>query len=78
MDTKEWRLNDGAWMALDFVERYRGRELEALKHSRAGRWFFDHDRVGTFEFVGEVRASDLVPEIVGGRLYRASLKAARR
>jgi 2-phosphosulfolactate phosphatase len=71
MDAREWRLNDGAWMALDFMERYRGRELEALKQSRAGRWFFEHDRVETFEFIGEVGASDLVPEVVGGRLRRA-------
>jgi 2-phosphosulfolactate phosphatase len=72
MDTKEWRLNDGAWMALDFMDRYRGRELEALKESRAGRWFFEHDRVDAFEFVGEVGASDLVPEVVGGRLGPAT------
>jgi 2-phosphosulfolactate phosphatase len=68
MDTKGWRLNDGAWMALDFMERYRGRELEALKQSQAGRWFFEHDRVDAFEFVGEVGASDLVPEVVGGQI----------
>jgi 2-phosphosulfolactate phosphatase len=73
MDTREWRLNDGAWMALDFMERYRGRELEALRQSRAGRWFFEHDRVDAFEFVGEVGASDLVPEVVGaGRLVSRS------
>jgi 2-phosphosulfolactate phosphatase len=72
MDTKEWRLNDGAWMALDFMDRYRGRELEALRESRAGRWFFEHDRVGAFEFVGEVGASDLVPEVAGGRLGPAT------
>jgi 2-phosphosulfolactate phosphatase len=71
MDTREWRLNDGAWLAMDFMERYRGREQVALEHSRAGRWFFEHDRVGSFEFVGEVGASDLVPEVVGGRLRRA-------
>ena len=68
MDTREWRLNDGAWMALDFVDRYRGRELEALRESRAGRWFFEHDRVDTFRFVGEVGASDLVPEVKDGQL----------
>ena len=71
MDTKDWQLNDGAWMALDLMDRYRGRELEALRQSRAGRWFFEHDRVGTFQFVGEVGASDLIPEVVGGRLRRA-------
>ena len=68
MDTKEWRLNDGAWMALDFVDRYRGRELEVLRESRAGRWYFEHDRVDTFRFVGEVGASDLVPEVKDGQL----------
>jgi len=71
MDPKGWRLNDGAWMALDFMERYRGREIEALKQGRAGRWFFEHDRVDAFEFIGDIGASDLVPEVVGGRLRRA-------
>lgn len=71
MDTTGCRLNDGAWMALDFMQRYRGRELEALRQSRAGRWFFEHDRVETFEFVGEVGASELVPEVAGGELRRA-------
>ena len=71
MDTKGWRLNDGAWMALDFMERYRGKEIEALRQGRAGRWFFEHDRVDAFEFVGDIGASDLVPEVVGGKLRRA-------
>jgi 2-phosphosulfolactate phosphatase len=71
MNTEGWHLNDGAWMALDFMRRYGGRELEALRQSRAGRWFFDHDRVDAFEFVGDVGASELVPEVVGGRLRRA-------
>jgi 2-phosphosulfolactate phosphatase len=72
MNTEGWRLNDGAWMALDFMERYRGRELEALKQSRAGRWFFEHDRVDAFEFVGEIGASELVPEVKAGKLGPAS------
>jgi 2-phosphosulfolactate phosphatase len=72
MDTAGWRLNDGAWMALDFMQRYRGKELEALKQSRAGRWFFEHDRVDDFEFVGDIGASDLVPEVREGRLEEAS------
>jgi 2-phosphosulfolactate phosphatase len=71
MNTDDWRLNDGAWMALDFMQRYRGRELEALRQSRAGRWFFEHNRRDSFEFVGDVGASELVPEVVGGRLRRA-------
>jgi 2-phosphosulfolactate phosphatase len=70
MDTKGRRLNDGAWMAQDFMARYRGRELEALKQSHAGRWFFENDRMDAFEFIGEVGASDLVPEVVDGRLLR--------
>ena len=64
----DWRLNDAAWLALDFAERYEGKELEALKESRAGRWFFENDMVEAFEFVGDVGASDFVPEVVGGRL----------
>jgi len=67
----DWRLNDAAWMALDFAELYEGRESEALKKSRAGRWFFENDMVEEFEFVGDVGASDLVPEVVEGRLFEA-------
>src|SRR5215210_632301 len=63
-----WRLNDAAWMALDFAERYEGRETEALKRARAGRWFLENDRAEEFEFVGDVGASDLVPEVVEGEL----------
>ena len=77
MDTRGWRLNDGAWMALDFMERYRGREREALREGRAGRWFFEHDRVDAFDFVGEVGASDLVPEVVGGQLFRTAQPISR-
>jgi len=71
MDARGWRLNDGAWMALDFMQRYRGRELEVLQQSRAGRWFLEHDRMDALEFVGEVGASELVPE-VSGRSLKAS------
>jgi 2-phosphosulfolactate phosphatase len=65
---EDWHLNDAAWMALDFAERYEGRQSEALKKSRAGRWFFENDMVEEFEFVGNVGVSDLVPEVVEGRL----------
>jgi 2-phosphosulfolactate phosphatase len=75
MNTGGWRLNDGAWMALDFMNRYRNRELEVLKQSRAGRWFFEHDRVDAFEFVGEVGPSELVPEVKDGQLLSAKGKA---
>lgn len=69
MNVDGWHLNDGAWMALDFMERYRGREREALQAGRAGHWFFENGRADAFEFVGEVGASGLVPEVVDGRLH---------
>ena len=68
----DWRLNDGAWMALDFMRRYGGKEREALEQSRAGRWFFEHDRLDAFEFVGEIGASALIPEVREGKLEEAS------
>jgi 2-phosphosulfolactate phosphatase len=71
MDASGWRLNDGAWMALDFMQRYREKELEALQQSRAGRWFFEHDRVDAFEFVAAIGASELVPEVKAGQLVSA-------
>jgi 2-phosphosulfolactate phosphatase len=76
MNPGGWRLNDGAWMALDFMKRYRNRELEALKQSRAGRWFFEHDRVDAFEFVGETGSSELVPEVKDGQLVSTQHSAA--
>src|SRR5215207_6157571 len=78
LNTEGWRLNDGAWMALDFMERYRNRELEVLKQSRAGRWFFEHDRVDAFEFVGETGSSELVPEVRDGQLVSTPPTEGRR
>ena len=78
MNPGGWRLNDGAWMALDFMKRYRNRELEALKQSRAGRWFFEHDRVDAFEFVGETGSSELVPEVRDGQLVSTLPTEGRR
>jgi 2-phosphosulfolactate phosphatase len=68
MNPKGWRLNDGAWMALDFMQRHKGREFEALKQGRAGRAFFEHDLIDAFEFAGEIGASELVPEVRAGQL----------
>ena len=65
---EDWRLNDAAWAALDFAERWDGREPEALKQSRAGRWLLENHLPETFEFAGDVGASELVPEVVDGRL----------
>jgi 2-phosphosulfolactate phosphatase len=72
MDVGGWRLNDGAWMALDFAERHRGEVPDVLKQSRAGRWFVETGRMDAFDFVADVGASDLVPEVVEGRLRRAT------
>jgi len=68
MDLEGWRLNDGAWLALDFANRH-ARDIPAtLKRSRSGRWFVENDRMDAFNFVADVGASDLVPEVVDGRL----------
>jgi 2-phosphosulfolactate phosphatase len=64
----DWRLNDAAWMALDFAERWDGKESEALKQARAGRWLLENDLPETFEFAGDVGASEVVPGVVQGRL----------
>lgn len=68
---EDWRLNDAAWMALDFAERYGGRERETLKEGRAGRWFLENDEVEEFEFVGDVGASKTVARVLDGKLLRA-------
>ena len=67
MNAPGWRLNDAAWLAADFMQRHDGNVREALKASRAGRWFTENDRMDAFAFVAEVGASDLVPEVVDGR-----------
>jgi 2-phosphosulfolactate phosphatase len=67
MNASEWRLNDAAWLATDFMHRHGANVHEALKESRAGRWFVENDRMDAFAFVADVGASDLVPEVVGGR-----------
>ena len=65
----EWRLNDAAWMALDFAKRYKGREQEALKEGRAGRWFVENGRAEVLEFAGDLGASEVVPRVIDGRLH---------
>jgi 2-phosphosulfolactate phosphatase len=65
---EDWRLNDAAWVALDFGEHHRGKEWEVLKKSRAGRWFVENDMDEELGFVGDVGASEFVPEVVDGRL----------
>ena len=72
MDVEDWHLNDGAWLALDFAGRHSDNVPGALKRSRAGRWFLENDRMEAIDFVADVGASDLVPEVVAGRLRPAS------
>jgi 2-phosphosulfolactate phosphatase len=71
MDVDGYRLNDGALLALDFAERHEESVYETLKRSRAGRWFVENDRMDAFDFVADIDASDLIPEVVGGKLRRA-------
>jgi 2-phosphosulfolactate phosphatase len=71
MNVDGFELNDGARLALDFAERHGDNVYETLKRSRAGRWFVDNDRMDAFDFVADVGASGLVPEVVGGKLRRA-------
>ncbi len=71
MDVSGWRLNDGAWMALDFAERHREDVPGVLEQSRAGRWFVENDRMDAFDFVADVGASEVVPKVVEGTLRRA-------
>src|SRR5215210_6724804 len=71
MDLDGFELNDGARLALDFAERCGENLYEPLSQSRAGRWFVDNDRMEAFDFVADVGASGLVPEVAGGKLRRA-------
>jgi 2-phosphosulfolactate phosphatase len=71
MDADVWRLNDGAWLALDFAGRH-GDVSGVLEQSRAGRWFVENDRMETFDFVAAVGASGLIPEVVAGKLRPVS------
>jgi 2-phosphosulfolactate phosphatase len=71
MDVEGYRLNDGALLALDFAERHEENVYETLKRSRAGRWFVENDRMDAFDFVADIGASELVPEVAGGKLRRA-------
>lgn len=63
-----WKLNDAAWMALEFAKGRGAAPEEVLRESRAGRWFQENDRLDTLGFVGDVGASALVAEVRDGRL----------
>jgi 2-phosphosulfolactate phosphatase len=72
MDVEGWRLNDGAWLALDFAARHAENLSGVLKQTRAGRWFVENDRMEILDFVGDLGASGLVPEVVEGKLRPAN------
>jgi 2-phosphosulfolactate phosphatase len=72
LDLSPWTLNDGAWLAHQLGENYRGRIPELVRVGRAGRWFVRNDRMDAFEFVTAVGASDLIGEVRGGRLVRVA------
>src|ERR671916_1121285 len=72
MDVDGYRLNDGALLALDFAERHEENVYETLKRGRAGRWFVENDRMDAFDFVADMGASGLVPEVAGGKLRRTN------
>ena len=74
MNTEGWHLNDAAWTALDFME-HRRNVAETLQRGRMGRWFAEH-RMETFEFVADVGASDLIPEVRAGQLVSILAKAS--
>ena len=67
MNAPEWRHNDAAWLAADFMRRHKDDIHGALEKSRAGRWFANNDRMDAFVFVADVGASGLVPEVVDGK-----------
>jgi 2-phosphosulfolactate phosphatase len=71
MDVDGWRLNDGAWLALDFLGRHAEDVSCVLEQSRAGRWFVENDRMDALDFVADVGVSSLVPEVVEGKLRPA-------
>ena len=77
MNLQDWRLNDAAWLALDFAGRRRGDVSGVLEQSRAGRWFVENDRMDALDFVAEVGASDVVPEVYRGRLRAAGGRESR-
>ncbi len=72
MDVEGWHLNDGAWLARDFAARHAEDFSGVLKQSRAGRWFVENDRMETFDFVAHLGASDLVPQVIEGKLRPAN------
>jgi 2-phosphosulfolactate phosphatase len=68
LDVGGRHLNDGAWLAMDLAERYRGRIPEVLRAARSGRWFFENGQRETFDFVADIGASDTLAEVRSGQV----------
>ena len=58
--------------------RHEGDVRGVLGESRAGRWFAENDRMDAFDFVADVGASELVPEVRAGQLVGASAGQQRK
>lgn len=67
----DWTMNDAAWLALDFARRHGESARETLQTSGNGRWFIDNGRTDTIDFVADVGASEMVPEVKAGQLVSA-------
>lgn len=72
LDLEDWSLNDGAWLVRDLAARWSGRIPEFVASGRAGRWFTHPERRATFDYVVDIGASEVVPELRAGRLVPAA------
>lgn len=77
LDLDKWSLNDAALAARDLARHHDGRLPDALAEGRAGRWFVENGRKDTFDFIGDVGASDLVPEVHDGSLRPAEMPSRK-
>lgn len=68
MDQDGWTGNDATRLAWDLADLYDGRIPDLLRKARAGRWFFENGQKEAFDFVADVGATDLVAEVMDGRL----------
>lgn len=72
----DWRLNDAAWIALDFAARHGGGEADVLANGRVGKWFLENGEAGAFEFAAAVGASETVAGVEGGKLRHVVAEAS--
>ena len=72
MDLGNWRLDDASRMALEYANLHERNTRRVLEGSRVGRWFVENKPVETLDFFAEVGASELVPRVVDGTMYRTN------